>query len=518
MVGAMDITELTIGDRIQVGDSRGTVLYVGTVPPTKGVWLGIDWDDPLRGKHDGTYDGVRYFQARYETSGSLVRLEKVLEGQSIISAIQERYGGSDQLMDSKEREEIQKAINAPLFEMVGFEKISELQSSFESLTVVGVREHRVKSAGEPGQLRRMCPNVVELDLSRNLFNSWLTVHQITSQLPKLSVLELSENRLSYKDCKTSELKSGFENLEFLVLSKVEYTWQDLLYCAEMWPQLERFQASFNAITSLSIPPPHIFYKLRILSLEGNNIMSWSEVEKLGDLPKLEVLNIAHIGLKSISLPTPNTLFQELKYILLSGNFINNWESISELDKLPRLEELSFRNNPILDGVSRETSRQILIARIARLKMLNTQEIPEEERRGAEIDYLKDNGRMWLETALDPKGRTAFNTLHPRYAELVQKYGEMEEAELTKEAAPLKANLVRVRIESNEATFEKPIPHQMTIRALFFFMQRLFNTGSAKLSLLLISAKNPLLKIPLDNMMKNLSYYSVEDGDTIRVDW
>lgn len=287
----------------------------------------------------------------------------------------------------------------------------------------------------------------------------------------------------------------------------------------MWPQVERFQASFNKITALDIPSPDVFYKLRILNLEGNNIVSWSEVEKLGTLPKLEVLNISEIGLTSISLPTPNTLFKELKYLLLSGNFINNWESVSELDKCPHLEELSFRNNPVLEGVSRETARQILIARISRLKILNTQEIPDEERRGAEIDYLKDNGRMWLETALDPKRRIAFNVLHPRYPELVQKYGEMEEGELNKEGgAPLKANLVRVRVVSKEVTIEKPIPHQMTIRALYFFMQRLFHTGSAKLVLTLISSQNPLLQIPMDNMMKNLNYYCVEDGDTIRVDW
>ena len=52
-------------------------------------------------------------------------------------------------------------------------------------------------------------------------------------------------------------------------------------------------------------------------------------------------------------------------------------------------------------------------------MLNSQEILDEERRGAEIDYLKDNGRMWLETADDIKSRRTFNILHPRYSALVQ---------------------------------------------------------------------------------------------------
>lgn len=34
-----------------------------------GVWLGVDWDDPGRGKHDGSYKNVRYFAARYDMDG-----------------------------------------------------------------------------------------------------------------------------------------------------------------------------------------------------------------------------------------------------------------------------------------------------------------------------------------------------------------------------------------------------------------------------------------------------------------
>lgn len=44
----------------------GTVLYRGPVPPTIGTWLGVEWDERERGKHDGVYDktGVRYFSCR----------------------------------------------------------------------------------------------------------------------------------------------------------------------------------------------------------------------------------------------------------------------------------------------------------------------------------------------------------------------------------------------------------------------------------------------------------------------
>lgn len=53
-----------VGDRVEVGGHRGTVKYIGDVAGTKGEWLGVDWDDSARGKHDGSHDGSFYFQTR----------------------------------------------------------------------------------------------------------------------------------------------------------------------------------------------------------------------------------------------------------------------------------------------------------------------------------------------------------------------------------------------------------------------------------------------------------------------
>lgn len=56
--------EYIIGERIECDGHRGTVLFVGEVPPTKGNWLGVEWDDPARGKHSGTHEGIQYFCTR----------------------------------------------------------------------------------------------------------------------------------------------------------------------------------------------------------------------------------------------------------------------------------------------------------------------------------------------------------------------------------------------------------------------------------------------------------------------
>lgn len=54
-----------IGSRIECDGFQGILKYVGPVGNTKGLWLGVDWDDPGRGKHNGTYEGAEYFKARY---------------------------------------------------------------------------------------------------------------------------------------------------------------------------------------------------------------------------------------------------------------------------------------------------------------------------------------------------------------------------------------------------------------------------------------------------------------------
>lgn len=50
--------------RISLAGYLGTVRYTGPVEGTSGTWLGIEWDDHARGKHDGVKDGKRYFTCR----------------------------------------------------------------------------------------------------------------------------------------------------------------------------------------------------------------------------------------------------------------------------------------------------------------------------------------------------------------------------------------------------------------------------------------------------------------------
>ena len=54
-----------LGSRLAFSSYLGTVRYIGPVSGTSGLWLGVEWDDPARGKHNGSKDGVQYFHCSY---------------------------------------------------------------------------------------------------------------------------------------------------------------------------------------------------------------------------------------------------------------------------------------------------------------------------------------------------------------------------------------------------------------------------------------------------------------------
>merc|ERR1719253_1373521 len=80
----------------------GTIKYVGTVASSKknphDIYAGIQWDDPTRGKHNGsvqhykTKELVHHFTCTPNTSGSFLKLHKINYGVELNSnLIKSRY-------------------------------------------------------------------------------------------------------------------------------------------------------------------------------------------------------------------------------------------------------------------------------------------------------------------------------------------------------------------------------------------------------------------------------------------
>ena len=91
-----------VGDRAAIEGGRLTVRFFGALNGKDGIWVGVEWDDPSRGKHDGSLDGQQYFSCCGSgPCGSFLKLEKyqqlASQGCSLGEALFERY--SDTVRD-----------------------------------------------------------------------------------------------------------------------------------------------------------------------------------------------------------------------------------------------------------------------------------------------------------------------------------------------------------------------------------------------------------------------------------
>ena len=108
-----------IGQRVELRGKQGSVRFLGKLQnnPKAGdsLWLGIEWDDKQGGKHNGTVDGVKYFEQEFHRSSaeyasgemkncSFIRYGKIeIGGVSLSKALLQRYK-PENMMSEEEKE------------------------------------------------------------------------------------------------------------------------------------------------------------------------------------------------------------------------------------------------------------------------------------------------------------------------------------------------------------------------------------------------------------------------------
>ncbi|KAH9857205.1 hypothetical protein C2E23DRAFT_806938 [Lenzites betulinus] len=464
------------GTRISHAGHLGTVRFVGPVEGTQGVWLGVEWDDPNRGKHDGVKDGRRYFTCLVPNSGSFIRPSSTISyGVSFLTALTAKYidiphGGS-----SSEKVILGSSGGAIEVEAVGLDKIRGKLAQLERLREVSLDSELVSTADAPGEIERTCPGIRGLDLSKNLIPGWDVVADIAIELSDLRRLSLNQNRLRLSQ--RSNI-SAFKRLEELQLNATLTTWEDLQAILLYMPSLNSVELGYNCLRSLQRESgtgvthrnSHNNSTITSINLDSNKLEDFAELcAALHILPSLERLVLTSNSIARV--PTLSSddggTFQSdgdagqspvrgLKHLALALNQIASWSDIDALPHwCPRLESMTLAGNPLVeDPVHKTHARSFAISKVPTLKILDGATITPKERTDSELLYLSHISKQ-------PLSDTEKRAVHPQWQALSSKHGIVEapsraSAQHTQDT--LSNRLINVRIHT--AAAGGPPPHSL----------------------------------------------------------
>ncbi|GAA6023216.1 hypothetical protein JCM10207_004483 [Rhodosporidiobolus poonsookiae] len=426
----------------------GTVLFEGPVPPTKGVWLGVEWDEPSRGKHSGVYEktGERFFQTRVEGAGSFLRPDaKGLDrrGKTFKQALFYKYLDVDLLAPASAEpgdavyaetaDPHAEALTSKLYatssnfevEVVLSSKVNSRFKQLGRLREIGLEWENISRACEEGseaelaRLGQELSRLKVLDMSYSLIPTLEEAAKICAVLPRLRTLALNSNR--FQPIPASLSLYGLEQLTTLQLNSTLLSWNELLSVSHSLTNLVDLQFGFNRLRGLGGTASRadrdqsLLPRLERLNLESNELSGWSDVvEELALLPSLSELVIASNRFDSLQLKagSSSTSLRRLRHLSLTDNLLSSWTSSVEAlaasspSAFPSLTSLRLSGNPLVtppiddsfspdvDEQARLLDRHALrarlgtIARFAALTELEGTPVTAAERGDAE--------RFWLE--------------------------------------------------------------------------------------------------------------------------
>ncbi|THX40595.1 hypothetical protein D6D10_03386 [Aureobasidium pullulans] len=471
------------GKRLSTKGERCTVRYVGEVKGKQGQWLGVEWDDPTRGKHSGTHEGHEYFKCRssHPKAGSFLRPSATWDqSRTFLEALRTKYAAIE-TGDNAAVAQNTIRISGKEAEEVGFEKIARQQAQLHNLRIVVLDDLLVRAYDNTettsdglDHIQETCPNITDLDLGRNLFETLSEISDICDRLPKLKFLRLDANRLRDVAGRAESIASasGLAQITSASLDHMLCTGKELETLSSCMPNIRDLSASSNQLGSLD--DCDLPCTLTSLTLEDNNFTSLEDVKRLAkSSPLLKTLNLKNNQITSTfkdqqrteSFTLPETIVD----VDLAYNNITSWSIINELPStIPGLKHLRIAHNPLFSSLRSADGKpmtsadgyMLTIARLPQLETLNYSKITDKERLNSESYYLSQIGRQ---LSLAPKEKeNEILSAHPRWKELCEEYGEPKIERQTESGIDpnsLAARLLECTIYSPAAAHLSTLPNE-----------------------------------------------------------
>ncbi|KAK1076651.1 hypothetical protein LTR33_008762 [Friedmanniomyces endolithicus] len=489
------------GQRLSLKGQLLTVRYVGPVDGKAGEWLGVEWDDITRGKHNGVHDGKKYFDCRSKSPAcaSFLRPKQPWDEQrTFLDALRGKYVSQTSAAD-------QEAIyfSSKQAEEVGFDKFARRQAELRGIFVIVLDRMRIRHRADDravDAIADMCQEITELDVGGNLFETLSEVYDLCRRLPKLRSLTLDGNRISVKD--SQHMPRGcFNSIRTLSLSNVILDWSTelaplLQHCFSGVQVLVATNNEWSSVThSGSLP-----IGLKTLDLSNNAFTTLADLSSVAN-SSVETLVFKNCNITMISSSNSDTnyrpIFASVQELDVRHNSIIDWTFFNQLPAtFPALEHLRTTGNPLYTNLkthddkllTAEDGYMLTIARLPDLETLNYSKITDKDRLNAETYYLGLIAAELSSTATDAEA-AGVRERHPRFAVLCETYGEPTVTRKTVladgEVDPnsLAARLVRITFVSGTAIWTVELPKSLSIYALLGIVVK--RLGVMPLRLLLI---------------------------------
>ncbi|KAL6768265.1 TFCE1 [Auxenochlorella protothecoides x Auxenochlorella symbiontica] len=514
---------MRVGDRIVLqGTHRGTIRYIGSVPNQAGEWTGVEWDDASRGKHDGCVAGQRLFTCqRPGTPATFVRSRKLVESllpvMSLLEGLRERY-----CRDEAPSLDLPSPGQHPKGRGVVVMGRADLLAAASDLTMLAhasVLGMHVAARDPPDDLSQALPSLQDLDAGDTLLGSWHAAATALSSLPALRTLSLAGTRLEAVPALPPP--PPLPALRTLVLSSTGVGWGGALRIGRSLPSLAALCLCDESVEDVSPAEKGecdltaTFPALESLDLSGNLLASWRQVAALATLPSLQTLNLTGNPWGSsgddsdCAVPCPPG-FRTLRTLLLGGTRVSSWSQVQALDGLPALASLRLTDTPLWTRAP-ATARAQTIARLGGLVQLNGSQVAAEERRDAELWYLR---KVTDELAASPQDKEGVLACHPRYPALLQALGAPAPALASRGTGPGSSRLLEIALHHEERVVIKRLPESLTVQRLRALIERLMGVPAAAQRLVLETGEGH--EDISAHLGRQLAAFSITPGSRIMV--
>ena len=515
-------TSKLLGKRVELNEKTAKIKYPLKHKKDcneKEIWLGLEWEDKTRGKHNGTVEGFEYFKTTNgDNSGSLIKMTKVNVGQTFKGALGYKYNFYEEEGNDYHKD-IDKALEKDNFivtdkkiiniELVGKEKAAKKFSEFEYMPCIDLNYSYINSLGN--DLSNILPRLKELSLSRTLLTKWSEMLDILVQFKNLNLLNFSENILIFDDEFDSLIKKFEEgeikqHLNTLVLNKCDLDTYHLIKLSPIFTCLDYLYLKDNRINPESCEKSeHKKYieenisniekntpNLKYLSLEHNKINEFFFGYKIFKSPKLKYINLNQNiisdlipeGKQDENDKIMESFKKSMEHILLDYNMFKKEDYTKIMVDLETLElkDIDILNNGFIDKIGIEKVKIEMIGRNPQLKILNNTTITKIMRRDAEKQYLVNSVKEYI-NSLGNKDFDKFvfekymQKNHKQYFNLRKKFFDpLDDYEnLTKKnnKNTMKSNMAEIILEYEGKTIKRKFPKSTVFTNLKNLCVRLF---------------------------------------------